>query len=436
MCCMPDMQAAKLERLRNGLDTFVEMLTDGLGRMERRRAIRWYIQGLLLDGERKSMEPLAARLVQNPAETEAMRQRLQQCITISEWDESEVRRRVALEADTRLSMLEAFIIDDTGFPKKGEHSVGVARQYSGTLGRVDSCQVTPSLHLAGEGASVCISQRLYLPASWAEDPERRAVVGVPEHIDFKKKWQIALDLIDEALAWGVKPRPVLADAGYGEATEFRRALDARELPYVVGVPSTTLAWRTGEGALPPVPRQPGSSRRGKKRSYRGAKPISVAELARERGRQSLHVISWRQGSRGPQSSRFGMMRVRVAHGYHDGRDTGQVLWLLYEWPRREPAPTSYWLSSLPFSISRRKLVYMAKLRWRVERDYQEMKEELGLDHFEGRTWRGFHHHLALCAAAHAFLTLLRVLSPPGPSPGLDDIDARARASAGARAPHW
>lgn len=401
------MTPQQLRKLRRELDEFADYLTDDMGRPERRRAMEQYLLGLLLDGERKSIEPMAARLVDDPSEVEGMRQRLQQCVTVSPWAEDEMFRRVALKVDSELPGVEAMVFDDTGFAKKGQYSVGVARQYSGTLGRRDNCQVAVSLHLAGEAGSGCIGMRLYLPRSWTDDRARCAAAGVPDDVEFLPKWQIALSLLDKALAWGVRRHPALADSGYGDVTEFREGLRERGLQYVVGISSTLVMWPPGTTFTVP-----------KKKSSTGPKPtvprgdrepISVKELAPT---LSYRKITWREGTRGPQSSRFAAVRVRTAHRHKQGYPPGEEEWLLCEWPEGEPAPTKYYLSSLPRTASLKHLVRLAKLRWRIERDYQEMKGEVGLDHFEGRMWRGFHHHAALCAAAHAFLALQRALSPP------------------------
>lgn len=405
---------AKLERELTG---YVDSLVEGMGREERRRAMGLYVTGLLLDGERKSIEPMAARLVDSPSEVEAMRQRLQQCITVSDWSDDELRRRLALKLDAELPGVEALVVDDTGFPKKGKASVGVARQYSGTLGRTDNCQVATSLHLAGESGSGCIALRIYLSAAWANDLPRRKKVGVPEAVTFRKKWEIALDQIDDAIAWGVRKHLVLADAGYGDVGEFRAGLTERGLEYVVGVQGTVKVWPPGE--------EPDA----------GAAPLTVAEVAKSLGRSSYTRVTWREGSKGRQASRFAAMRIRVATGHRRGQPAGELQWLLCAWPKGEEEPTKYWLSTMPIGTSLKSLARAAKLRWRVERDYQELKQELGLDHFEGRTWRGFHHHASLCAMAHGFLALRRALFPPEPG-AMDASDGQAGPPAGASTPRW
>ncbi|WP_375773618.1 IS701 family transposase [Archangium gephyra] len=412
-----------MRQLDRELSEYLESMVEGLGRSERREALELYLTGLLLDGERKSVEPMAARLVEDEAQVEAMRQRLRQCVARADWSDSEVRRRLARKLEGELPGVEAFVIDDTGFPKKGEHSVGVARQYSGTLGRTDNCQVAVSLHLAGDKGSGCIGMRLYLNEEWASDGQRRAATGVPEQVHFERKWEIALSQLDEALAWGVRRHVVLADAGYGDAREFREALQQRGLQYLVGVQSNHKVWPPGARPQQP-PRVAGRRGRPSTRyTAQGVEPWSHAQLALQLPEEEWHTVHWREGSRGRQSSRFAAVRVRSAARHVHGVAPGQQEWLLVEWPKKEEAPTKYALCSLPADTALEKMVRLWKLRWRVERDYQEMKQEVGLDHFEGRSWRGFHHHATLCAVAHGFLVLRRALFPPED----DALDAAAGA---------
>lgn len=407
------MNRKALDRLDRELEAYLSSLTDVLGRSDRRASAMWYVTGLLLDGDRKSLAPMAARLVEDQHTAEAMRQRLQECVVISPWSDDDLRERLARKVVKELPTLTALVIDDTGFPKKGIHSVGVQRQYSGTLGRRDNCQVATSLHVAGERGSACIAMRLYLPESWTQDRARCRKAGVPDEMEFQTKWQLALAALDDAARWTVPKYPVLADAGYGDVGEFRSGLDARGYHYVLGVQGTHVAWAPGTGPVPPPPRTAMSRGRPATRWLAGdEKPISLRKLALKRGRAACRVVRWRQGSSGQQRSVFGAVRVRTAHRHQLGRAPSVDQWLLYEWPVSEAEPTKYWLSTLPATTPLTKLVRLSKLRWRVERDYQEMKAELGLDHFEGRTWRGFHHHATLVAVAHAFLALRRALSPP------------------------
>jgi SRSO17 transposase len=408
------MRPRELKRLDRELTTYVDSLIEGMGRPERRQAMTDYVTGLLLDGDRKSIEPMAGRLVDDVAEIQAMRQRLQQCVTVSTWSDGEMWRRLAVKTNSELPELEVWVADDTGFPKKGSHSVGVQRQYSGTLGRKDNCQIAVSLHLAGERGSSCVGMQLYLPESWTSDRERCKAVGIPKDVPFQKKWEISLSQIDRAIAWGLPRRVVLADAGYGDVTEYRDGLTARRLEYVVGINGVQVLWPPGIGPIPPPPARPVG--RGGKAPCRWKtgeqKPVTALSLAVSRGRTTCRAVTWREGSRGPQKSSFGSVRVRCAHHHLQGEPPGDEQWLFYEWPTGETEPTKFWLATLPVGVSLKQLVRLAKLRWRIERDYQEMKQEIGLDHFEGRGWRGFHHHAALCAVAHGFLALRRALSPP------------------------
>jgi SRSO17 transposase len=414
------MNRRDLRKLDRELSEFIASMVEGMGRIERREALGSYVTGLLLDGERKSIEPIAARLVDDPGEIEAMRQRLQQAVVIADWADDEMLRRLALKLDAELPGVEALVVDDTGFPKKGTHSVGVARQYSGTLGRIDNCQIATSLHLAGEAGSGCIGMRIFLPEAWTDDRARRDAAGVPSEVVHQKKWEISLAQIDAALRWGVRRHVVLADAGYGDATEFRAGLRSRGLRYVVGVQGDHRVWPPG--VRPAVPEKvPGEPGRPKTRPVADQEPQRINAVATNLGRDTFSIVRWREGSRGKQSSRFAALWVTPAenHGRGRGRPPPEAVWLLIEWPDGEDEPTKFWLASLPKSTSLVALVRFAKLRWRVERDYQELKQEIGLDHYEGRTWRGFHHHATLCAVAHGFLALRRALFPPE-----EEVDAR------------
>ena len=408
-----------VKKLESSLEAFADSLFEGMGRPERRRAMAWYLQGLLLDGTRKSIEPMAARLVDEPTEIEAMRQRLQQCVSVSTWSDDEVRARVARKVQEELPGIEALVLDDTGFPKQGKHSVGVARQYSGTLGRTGNCQVAVSLHLAGERGSCCIGMQLYLPEEWTKDAERCRSVGVPENVEFLRKWEIALRLLEAAERWDIAKCLLLVDAGYGEITEFREKIAARGYPYIVAMGGDPVVWKPGTAPRDPAEWRRSRGRAGRPRTrYRDGTqpPISLLRLAKSLGRKACRSVRWREGAKGTQRSHFNAVRVRTAHKHDRGRPPGPEEWFLYEWPPDEAEPTKFWLSNLPASTLLKDLVRLAKLRWRVERDYQELKEEIGFDHFEGRSWRGFHHHVTLCAAAHAFLALNRALFPPAGSP--------------------
>jgi len=409
---MPNLASARAQRFR----VYVERLTAALGHQDRHGPLRDYVTGLCLPGERKSIEPMAARV--DPRHVRARHQSMHHFVANAAWDDGavlRVARETVLAAMDRHGPVGAWVVDDTGIPKKGRHSVGVARQYCGVLGKQDNCQVAVSVSVADERASVPVAYRLYLPEAWAQDRRRRRAAGVPDPIEFRPKWQIALEQIQQLRAEGVPAAPVVADAGYGVVTAFRDALTAQGLPYLVGISSETTVWAPGRAPLPAskyrgVGRPPTLIRR-----TRRHRPLSVATLAKQLPTSAWRAVTWRQGTRGAMRSRFAAVRVRPAHR-DDWRSTPRPEeWLLIEWPHTEPAPIKYWLSTLAPTATRADLVRLAMLRWRIERDYQELKDELGLDHFEGGGWRGFHHHATLCIAAYAFLAAERLAHfPPEP----------------------
>src|SRR3954467_14961242 len=394
-------------------DDYVERLGDTLGHADRRGPLRAYTTGLLLPGERKSVEPMAARL--DPFRVGAAHQSLHHFVAKAGWDDAALL--AAARAYARPALLErgpgrAWIVDDTGLPKKGKLSVGVARQYCGQLGKRENCQVAVTLSVATEQASLPIAYRLHLPEAWAGDPARRAMAGVPEEVEFRTKPAIALGQIRRALADGVPPGVVVTDAGYGIDTDFRTALTALALPYVLGVQSTVGVWPPGRGPLPPKPwsgrgRPPKLRRRDAEHQ-----PVTAKDLASALPPSAWRTVGWREGSRGGLSGRFAAVRVRPLHRDYWRADPHPEEWLLIEWPEAKEEPTRHWLSTLAATVGLEELVATAKVRWRIERDYQELKQELGLDHYEGRGWRGFHHHATLCVAAYGFLVRERSLFPP------------------------
>jgi SRSO17 transposase len=399
---------------------YVERLGDVLGHADRRAPLRAYCTGLLLPGERKSVEPMAARL--DPGRVGAAHQSLHHFVAKAAWDDAALLRAVrdhALPALLERGPIRAWIVDDTGLPKKGRLSVGVARQYCGQLGKRDNCQVAVTLSVAHEAASLPVAYRLYLPEAWADDPARRATAGVPEEVGFRTKPAIALDQIGRALADGVPPGVVVTDAGYGSDTDFRDGVTALGLAYVAGILGTTGLWPPGAGPLPAAPW--GGKGRPPKRLRRDPEhqPPAAGTLAAGLPAGAWRTVTWREGTAGPLSSRFAAVRVRPAHDDFRLSEPRAEEWFLAEWPEGESEPTKYWLSTLPEASTPEELVAAAKLRWRVERDYEELKRELGLGHFEGRGWRGFHHHASLCIAAYAFLAAERCrFSPPGWRPRL------------------
>ncbi len=393
---------------------YVEELVSVIGHADRARPLRDYCQGLMLPCERKSVEPMAA--VTAPERTAAQHQSLLHFVGEGRWSDERVLakvRQMVLPAIERHGPIEAWIIDDTGFPKKGTHSVGVARQYCGQLGKQDNCQVAVSLSLANAHASLPVAYRLYLPEAWASDTARRKKAGVPEEIGFQTKPEIALDQIRAACAAGLPRGVALMDAGYGTHIGLRTAITELGLPYVAGILSNTTVWAPGTGPLPPKPYVPGRGRPTKQlRRDTEHQPVRVKDLAFSLPAKAWRTITWREGSNVPLKSRFARLRIRIAHRDFNRSEPWPEEWLLIEWPKGEEEPTKYWLSTLPENIGFARLVDLAKLRWRIERDYQELKQEVGLGHFEGRGWRGFHHHATLCIAAYGFLISEREMIPP------------------------
>lgn len=405
------------------LDDYTDHLVDGLrnaGWCGSAEAFCHYCLGLLLPGERKSMEPIAARL--DPEHTQACYASIQRLITDSVWDHQALLRAVreyCLPLITEKGSLEAWIVDDTSFPKKGNASVGVAPQYCGNLGKQANCQDAVSLSLAGPNAGLPVAYRLYLPEIWTNDPVRRELTGIPAGVLFRKKWEIALDLTDHLLVEGVPKAPFLADAGYGSVPAFRRGLSDRGFPYVVGIRGVDKVWPPGWN---PLPARVKPSVRGRRVLHMRQNPdlpaFTVLELARTLPKEAWEEVAWREGTRGTMTSRFTRLRIRPSQGsYATKSDIVYTVpdeeWLLMEWPEGEPEPTKYWLSTMTEGITTAALVNLAKLRWRVEDNYEDLKQEVGLGDFEGRTWRGFHHHASLCIASYAFLIAERArLFPP------------------------
>ncbi|MFG3296842.1 IS701 family transposase [Streptomyces sp. NPDC048179] len=416
----------ELAAVRCDLEDFAAEMFEPFARADQRRWGTVYLRGLLLDGRRKSVEPMAARLGED-----GNRQALANFITTSPWDPAHVRARLAWRMQQVIEPT-ALIVDDTGFLKDGDASACVARQYTGTAGKVTNCQAGVSLHLASDDASAAVDWRLFLPESWdpaspKADPgrvARRTKCGIPEEIGHVEKWQLALDMIDETRSWGIDVPLVVADGGYGDTAVFRLGLEERGLTYAVGISTTTTA--QPEEARPHIPPYGG---RGPRPQPVYPEPAqAVKKLVIEAGKRTAKPVQWREGSR-PGSGRSGVKRMysrfvalqirpagREIRKNTDGAEL-PVRWLLAEWPATEPEPVQFWLSNLPADTALATLVRTAKLRWRIEHDYREMKQVLGLAHFEGRTWRGWHHHVTLVSVAHAFCTLQRITrSPKGTAP--------------------
>lgn len=409
--------------MRPVVEEFAARMLADLPRRDQRAKGELYLRGLMLDGKRKSVAPMAERLGVD-------HQGLQQFLRNSTWEYGQVRRRLAGWA-VDFVRPEALVIDDTGFPKDGPASPGVARMYSGALGKVGNCQIGVSVHAATDWASAALDWRLFLPASWddtgVEDPDeatavraRRERAGIPDDARHREKWRLALDMLDELADWGVPARPVLADAGYGDAAEFRQGLTDRHLVYVLGVTPTATAH---PAAAEPVTAPYSGNGRRPVPAYPDP-PSTLKDLALSAGRAALRPVTWRRGThrdpdnpRAAMRSRFLALRVRpAARAIRRNADRSlPECWLLAEWPPGKPEPTDYWLSTLPADIPLRRLVRLAKLRWRIEHDYRELKDGLGLDHHEGRSFTGWHRHVTLVSIAQALCTQLR-RTPKAPAP--------------------
>jgi SRSO17 transposase len=432
------MDERELAGLRLALEEFASGVFEGFSRSDQRATGLRYLRGLMLDGKRKSMQPMAERLGIDY-------QQFQQFLTSSTWDYVAVRRRLA-GVIIDLIGPQAWVVDDTGFAKNGKASPGVARQYSGTLGKVGNCQVAVSLHAVTDAASGVLGWRLFLPeASWDDEsvptvpdgPEhdseraeaaqkaaaiqaRRARSKIPDNERHRPKWQMALELIDENISWGHRPPVLAGDAGYGDTTEFRTALSERDIPYVLAVKATTSAHAAD--AIPVAPAPTGHRGRPAGPAYPD-EPVSLKTLALQAISDDptlLREITWRHGTKtspdnrnAAMTSHFAALRVRPANRTITRASDGSLpeCWLLIEWPPDKDEPTDYWLSTLPQTTPPKTLIRLAKIRWRIEHDYRELKDGLGLDHFEGRSWAGWHRHATLVSAAQLFLTRLRLTNP-------------------------
>jgi len=406
--------------VRDLLEEFVQEVFASLARKDQRAKGSLYLQGLMLEGRRKSMQPMGERLGIDY-------QQLQQFVSSSSWPVEPVRRVLAAKA-VDLVRPEAWVIDDTGFKKDGGSSPGVARQYSGTLGKVGNCQIAVSVNAVTDKASCPLNWRLFLPESWDdtcvdtnEDAgrirARRTKAQIPDTVRHRPKWELALEMIDELGLWGLAPPLAVADAGYGQVTAFRSGLTGRGIGYVTAVlPGTSVHPETAA----PVPVDyAGRGPRPRTVRYHEA-PSSAKDLA-VAAPDAFTKVTWRYGTKATGANpdaamrgRFAAFRVRPANR-DIPRDESGVLpaeWLLVEWPEHESEPTDYWLSTLPETTALADLVRLAKIRWRIEHDYRELKHGLGLDHFEGRTWLGWHHHATLVTAAHLFVTTVRLAQDP------------------------
>ena len=378
------LDAAGLQRLEH----YLEQIGAGLGRLGREVHLAVYAKGLFGNSDRKSMEPIAARVCPDPNKVDAQHQRLQQFITDSPWDDHVVRKfaaEYALSAMTEREPVTHWIVDDTGFLKKGTHSVGVKRQYTGTAGKVTNCQIGVSLSVATRTEHLPIDFELYLPREWTDEPKKRKEARIPEERTFKTKHELAIEMIERAIKNDIPRGIVLVDSAYGNSTKFRRALRKNKLDYAVAVNATTKVWRMD------------------RLDRRHGKKLTVAELANEIvAHGGFRKTTWREGTRGRLSARFAMRRVLPIADDGSKRSEREVLWLLMEWEDGASAPNKFYFATFPKDITKKQLVRHVKQRWRTERAYQDMKGQLGLDHFEGRRFRGWHHHVTVVLACYAF----------------------------------
>ena len=383
---------------------YVEQLASVMGHADRKRPLNDYCTGLVMPLERKSVEPLAA--LTEPGHASAQHQSLLHFVDVAPWSDEEVLakvRELVLPSMERQEPIAAWIIDDTAIPKKGKHSVGVAHQYCGQLGKQANCQAAVSLSIANHHASLPIAWRLYLPREWTKDRERCKQAGVAKGLRFKTKPQIALDQIRAACRAGIAQGPALMDAGFGKDTALRTSLTELGLLYCAGILPQTKVWTEGR-----------------------RKPHSAEKLALSLPAEAWREVQWREGAGKRLSSRFARVRLRVAHRKALAADDPRAEeWLLIEWPKNEKKPTKYMLTTLPSDIAFSRMVEIAKLRWRIERDYEELKQEIGLGHFEGRGWRGFHHHASLCIVIYGFLVSERETIPPSRLYSLERSQASA-----------
>jgi SRSO17 transposase len=386
------MNQSDIDRLALRMGEFTAHIGRALGSLPQRKRFAEYALGLLLPGERKSMEPIAARI--DPKHTMARFKTFQNFIGCSDWDDHAVRRAAYTWAQPvieRSGPVLAWIFDDTGFVKQGKHSVFVQHQYTGTAGKLCNCQVAVSMSIATEALSMPVDYDLYMPETWVSDAERRMEAKVPADLEFRTKPQIALDMIDRALSDGIPPAPAVMDSGYGDNGPFRATLDCMGMEYVAEIKAKTTVI---VGDDPKAP------------------SISVRDLAASLPPSAFRRVTWREGTKGKMSARFATRRVLVPDDEGKEFRKDPKLTLLIEWVDGEAAPKKFWLANLPKGTTRKRLVRLAHIRWRVERDYEDLKQELGLDHYEGRGYVGWNHHVSVCLAAFAFLLRERALGFP------------------------
>jgi SRSO17 transposase len=407
------MEAAMVEMAasapRERLLAFVEEAVGPLPHVRQRQNALLYVRGLIEQGGRKSLQPTLFRLEEPPARYES----LQQFLADSPWDPAALVRACAERVAPELGLL-AWVVDDTGIVKDGKHSPGVKRQYSGTLGKIGNCQIAVSVHAVGERGTLPLGWALYLPEEWCSDLERRRKAKIPEQIVFQTKPQLASALVERASGWELPAAPILADCAYGDDTAFRTRLQALEREYVLAVSAQISVY--GPETSFAVPERNGNVGRQRSVARPDRKPESVRALAERLPRRAWTRLPCRTTPAGEEvCSRFAFVRVVATHPVRTDCLPPRLEWLIIDWPEGKDAPSDYWLSNLPADTPPERLARLARLRWTIELDYRQLKGELGLDHYEGRSYAGFHHHSALVTCAHAFLTLER-LDPKAPRP--------------------
>ena len=394
---------------RERLVGFLGEVAAGLSLARQRENALLYVRGLIEQGGRKSLQATLFRLEETPARYESM----QQFLADSPWDPELLVRACAERVAPELAVT-AWVVDDTGIAKDGRHSPGVKRQYSGTLGKIGNCQIAVSVHAVGERGTLPLGWALYLPEEWCAERERRREAKIPEQVVFQTKPQLAATLTERASAWELPAAPILADCAYGDDSAFRTRLHARELEYVLAVSAQISVY--GPETIFAVPERNGKT--GRRRSV--ARPDrnceSVRALAERLPATAWQTLPCRTTPAGEDvEGRFAFVRLVATHPVRNDNQPPREEWLIIEWPEAAETPSDYWLSNLPADTPAERLARLARLRWTVELDYRQLKGELGLDHYEGRSYLGFHHHTALVTCAHAFLTLER-LCPPAQRP--------------------
>jgi SRSO17 transposase len=391
------------------LDAYFDRIGRVLGRRDRREAFAIYATGLLGESERKSVEPIAAASCGRPDQCRALTERLLHFVGESGWDDRGVRlcgARYAIAEMVAHGSMESWIFDDTGFIKQGDRSPGVQRQYTGSAGKTTNCQIGVSLTVTTRTIELPVDMDLYLPESWADDRDRCRAAHIPDDVGYRPKWRIALDLAERAVDAGYPPGLVLGDCAFGDVGDFRDGICALGLDYALDVKvHTRVQVVCGDGSM--------------------ADTMSVAEVADVLGARSYRQTTWREGTRKSLHSRFAAVRVRVVT--KKGVESKEH-WLVIERPDPLQPPTHYVLCTLPKSTTRKQLVRRIKQRWRIERTYEDMKGEFGLDHFEGRSYRGWQHHVSVVLACYAFVVGERARAFPPEARGSQDNGSIATAA--------